>query len=387
MSRAFGPGSRIGLMGGGQLGRMFILAARSMGYRVHVFVPEKHSPAGQLADLEMSRDYLDEAAVREFAGGVDVLTFEFENIPRQTVEWAAEHCEVRPRGEILHTTQNRIREKEFLEASGIPLPAWASVCTAEDLPAALARIGYPSILKTASFGYDGKGQKQLKSVEDTRNLDLGAGPFVLEAKVPFVMEISVVVARGADGRTAYYPVCENIHRNHILDTTVVPARVAPDVAERATGLARRIAERLELVGVMAVEMFLLADGSILVNELAPRPHNSGHFSIDACVTSQFEQQLRAVCGLPLGAPDLLRSCAMANLLGDLWAGGEPDWAAAAACGEVKIHLYGKAEPRPGRKMGHLTAFGATPDEALARVIAARDALQKNGNGVRAAAKD
>lgn len=384
MNRVFGPGSRIGLMGGGQLGRMFILAARSMGYRVHVFVPEKKSPAGQLADLEMSRDYLDEGAVREFAGGVDVLTFEFENIPRQTVEWAVEHCEVRPRGEILHTTQNRIREKTFLSAHGIPLPAWASVSTAEDLSAALARIGYPSILKTASFGYDGKGQKQLKSAEDVRNLDLSAGPFVLEAKVPFVMEISVVLARAVDGRTECYPVCENIHRNHILDTTIVPARVAPDVAERATAVARLVAERLDLVGVMAVEMFLLTDGTLLVNELAPRPHNSGHFSIDACVTSQFEQQLRAVCGLPLGAPDLLRPCAMANLLGDIWAGGEPDWAAAAACGDVKIHLYGKTEPRPGRKMGHLTAFGATPDEALERVVVAREALRKSGSSVAAA---
>ena len=384
MNRVFGPGSRIGLMGGGQLGRMFILAARRMGYRVHVFVPEKKSPAGQLADLEMSRDYLDEGSVREFACGVDVLTFEFENIPRQTVEWAAEQCEVRPRGGILYTTQNRIREKTFLSAHGIPLPAWASVSTAEDLSAALSRIGYPSILKTASFGYDGKGQKQLESAEDVRNLDLSAGPFVLEAKVPFVMEISVVVARGVDGRTECYPVCENIHRNHILDTTIVPARVAPDVAERATAVARLVAERLDLVGVMAVEMFLLADGTLLVNELAPRPHNSGHFSIDACVTSQFEQQLRAVCGLPLGAPDLLRPCAMANLLGDIWAGGEPDWAAAAACADVKIHLYGKTEPRPGRKMGHLTAFGATPDEALERVVAAREALRRSRSSVAAA---
>jgi 5-(carboxyamino)imidazole ribonucleotide synthase len=381
MSRVFGPGSRIGLMGGGQLGRMFILAARSMGYRVHVFVPEKDSPAGQLADVEMSCDYLDEAAVREFARGVDVLTFEFENIPRQTIEWAAEHCEVRPRGEILHTTQNRTREKNFLAANGIPLPAWVAISTVEDLAAALARIGYPSILKTASFGYDGKGQRQLKSAEDARSVDLAAGPFVLEAKVPFVMEVSVVVARGVDGQTVCYPVCENVHRNHVLDTTVVPARVAPDIAERATGLARQIAECLDLVGVMAVEMFLLADGSLLINELAPRPHNSGHFSVDACVTSQFEQQLRAVSGLPLGAPDLLRPCAMANLLGDVWQGGEPDWAAAAACLDVKIHLYGKTEPRPGRKMGHLTAFGATPDEALARVLAAREALQTGGKGV------
>lgn len=376
MSRVFGPGSRIGLMGGGQLGRMFILAARSTGYRVRVFVPETGSPAGQVADAEVSRDYLDEDAVREFARGVDVLTFEFENIPRQTVEWAAEHCEVRPRGEILHLAQNRMREKEFLASAGFPLPAWAPVATREDLDAALAKTGGPAILKTASFGYDGKGQLPIQSSADAGKFDAVAGPFVLEARVPFVMEISVVVARGADGETLCYPVCENIHRNHILDTTIVPGRVTPDVAARASALARDIAVRLDLVGVLAVEMFLLEDGTLLVNELAPRPHNSGHFSIDACVTGQFEQQLRAVCGLALGSPELLRPCAMANLLGDLWGAGEPDWAAAAAFGDVKIHLYGKADPRPGRKMGHLTAFGATPEEALTRVVAARDALRK-----------
>ncbi len=375
MSPALAPGSRIGLMGGGQLGRMFILAARSMGYRVNVFVPEADSPAGQIADREVSRDYLDEEAVREFSRGVDVLTFEFENIPRQTVQWAAEHCEVRPSGGILHITQNRAREKEFLAAGGFPLPAWANVTTAADLVAAAGRTGYPAILKTASFGYDGKGQRRLNSDEEARRCDLSGGPFVLEAKIPFVMEISAVVARGGDGQSVCYPVCENLHRNHILDTTVVPARVAPEVAVRAAELARAVAERLDLVGVLAVEMFVLEDGTLLVNELAPRPHNSGHFSIDACVTSQFEQQVRAVCGLPLGSPELLRPCAMANLLGDLWVDGEPDWAAAAASGDVKIHLYGKTEPRAGRKMGHLTAFGSSPDEALARVLAAREALR------------
>ena len=375
MSPALAPGSRIGLMGGGQLGRMFILAARSMGYRVNVFVPEADSPAGQIADREVSRDYLDEEAVREFSRGVDVLTFEFENIPRQTVQWAAEHCEVRPSGGILHITQNRAREKEFLAAGGFPLPAWANVTTAADLVAAAGRTGYPAILKTASFGYDGKGQRRLNSDEEARRCDLSGGPFVLEAKIPFVMEISAVVARGGDGQSVCYPVCENLHRNHILDTTVVPARVAPEVAVRAAELAWAMAERLDLVGVLTVEMFVLQDGKLLVNELAPRPHNSGHFSIDACVTSQFEQQVRAVCGLPLGSPELLRPCAMANLLGDLWVDGEPDWAAAAASGDVKIHLYGKTEPRAGRKMGHLTAFGSSPDEALARVLAAREALR------------
>ena len=374
MSGVLAPGSRIGLMGGGQLGRMFILAARSMGYRVSVFVPEDSSPAGQVADEETTRDYLDEEAVRAFARSVDVLTFEFENIPQQALQWASEYGEVRPRGEILHTTQNRAREKEFLAAAGFPLPAWANVATAEDLAAAARLTGYPAILKTASFGYDGKGQQRLESDKDARQCDLSGGPFVLEAKVPFAMEVSVIVARGSDGQMVCYPVCENMHRNHILDTTVVPARVSPDVAGRAEQLARAVAAQLHLVGVLAVEMFLLPDGTLLINELAPRPHNSGHFSIDACVTSQFEQQVRAVCQWPLGSPELLRPCAMANLLGDLWAEGEPNWAAATALGEVKIHLYGKAEPRPVRKMGHLTAFGSSPETALARVMAARHAL-------------
>ena len=374
MSGVLAPGSRIGLMGGWQLGRMFILAARSMGYRVSVFVPEDSSPAGQVADEETTRDYLDEEAVRAFARSVDVLTFEFENIPQQALQWASEYGEVRPRGEILHTTQNRAREKEFLAAAGFPFPAWANVATAEDLAAAARLTGYPAILKTASFGYDGKGQQRLESDKDARQCDLSGGPFVLEAKVPFAMEVSVIVARGSDGQMVCYPVCENMHRNHILDTTVVPARVSPDVAGRAEQLARAVAAQLHLVGVLAVEMFLLPDGTLLINELAPRPHNSGHFSIDACVTSQFEQQVRAVCQWPLGSPELLRPCAMANLLGDLWAEGEPNWAAATALGEVKIHLYGKAEPRPGRKMGHLTAFGSSPETALARVMAARHAL-------------
>ena len=225
MSGVLAPGSRIGLMGGGQLGRMFILAARSMGYRVSVFVPEDSSPAGQVADEETTRDYLDEEAVRAFARSVDVLTFEFENIPQQALQWASEYGEVRPRGEILHTTQNRAREKEFLAAAGFPLPAWANVATAEDLAVAARLTGYPAILKTASFGYDGKGQQRLESDKDARQCDLSGGPFVLEAKVPFAMEVSVIVARGSDGQMVCYPVCENMHRNHILDTTVVPARV------------------------------------------------------------------------------------------------------------------------------------------------------------------
>ena len=375
MSRVHGPGSRLGIMGGGQLGRMLALAARRLGYRVHVFVPGGSSPAGQVADVEISGDYRDEKAVRAFAAGVDVLTFEFENVPAETVRWASEHCDVQPDAHALATTQNRIREKTFLTDSGFPLAAWAAVADASELAAAATRLGYPCVLKTAESGYDGKGQRKLKGPEDLLSADLPPFPCVLEAWVPFVMEISVVLARGSDGSTAVYPVCENIHKNHILDATVVPARIDPAAAARAERLAADVAAKLGFVGVMAVEMFVLSDGSLLINEIAPRPHNSGHFSIDACVTDQFEQQLRAVCGLPLGSPELLRPCAMVNLLGDLWSLGEPDWPKAADFGDVKIHLYGKDTAKAGRKMGHLTVLGATADAALERVRSARAALR------------
>ena len=374
--RVFLPGSTIGVMGGGQLGRMFAIAARRMGYRVHTFSPDEDTPTGQLADREVAARYDDAEAVRDFARGVDVLTFEFENIPAQTVEWAAEHCEVRPSAGVLHTCQHRLREKEFLDRAGIPLPGFMAVGSAGELAAAVAEIGLPAVLKTAAFGYDGKGQRKVMPGD---SLVEAWAPFtgtsaVLEQFVRFEKEISVIVARGVDGQTATYPVCENVHRNHILDVTIVPARISPEAAAKARALAVEIAERLELVGLLAVEMFLLADGVILINELAPRPHNSGHFSFDASVTSQFEQQLRAVCGLPLGNTDSLRPAAMVNLLGDVWAGGEPHWAAVLAMPDVKLHLYGKAEPRAGRKMGHLVAFGATVEEAERRALEARAAL-------------
>ena len=374
--RVFLPGSTIGVMGGGQLGRMFAIAARRMGYRVHTFSPDEDTPTGQLADREVAARYDDAEAVRDFARGVDVLTFEFENIPVQTVEWAAEHCEVRPSAAVLHTCQHRLREKEFLDRAGIPLPGFMAVGSAGELAAAVAEIGLPAVLKTAAFGYDGKGQRKVMPGD---SLVEAWAPFtgtsaVLEQFVRFEKENSVIVARGADGQTATYPVCENVHRNHILDVTIVPARISPEAAAKARALAVEIAERLELVGLLAVEMFLLADGAILINELAPRPHNSGHFSFDASVTSQFEQQLRAVCGLPLGNTDSLRPAAMVNLLGDVWAGGEPHWAAVLAMPDVKLHLYGKAEPRAGRKMGHLVAFGATVEEAERRALEARAAL-------------
>ncbi len=374
MNPVYGPGSRLGIMGGGQIGRMLALAARRLGYRVHVFAPGGGSPAGAVADVEVGAGYDNEEAVRRFAKGVDVLTFEFENVPADTVRWAAEHCVVRPDATALAIAQNRIREKTFLADGGFPVAPWAEVADVAGLAAAAEPLGFPSVLKTAESGYDGKGQRKLEKPSDLESPDRPPFPCVLEAWVPFAMEISVVLARGADGSVAVFPVGENIHHRHILDCTIVPARIDPAVARRAEILAAEIAERLGFTGVMAVEMFVLSDGSLLVNEIAPRPHNSGHYTLDACVTDQFEQQLRAVCGLPLGSTELLRPCAMVNLLGDLWSGGEPDWAAVAAFGDVKIHLYGKDCALPGRKMGHLTVLGATAGEALERVRAARAAL-------------
>jgi 5-(carboxyamino)imidazole ribonucleotide synthase len=381
-TKVFLPGSTVGVMGGGQLGRMFAIAARRMGYRVHTFSPDEDTPTGQLADLEVAARYDDEKAVREFARGIEVLTFEFENIPSQTIAWAAEECVVRPAGKVLHICQHRLREKQFLRDADLPLPRFIEVNSESELVAAVQELGTPSVLKTASFGYDGKGQQKIGPESDLKSVWAGyqGRSAVLEAWVPFEREISVIVARGIDGQMVSYPVCENRHANHILDVTVVPAEISDEVAHHARQLAAAVAEKVELVGLLAVEMFLLADGSILINELAPRPHNSGHFSFDASVTSQFEQQLRAVCGLPLGSAELLQPCAMANLLGDVWEDArakglnEPNWCAAAAFREVKIHLYGKAEPRRGRKMGHLVAFGGTTAVAAERVRAARTAL-------------
>jgi 5-(carboxyamino)imidazole ribonucleotide synthase len=274
---------------------------------------------------------------------------------------------------VLHICQHRLREKQFLAGAGIPVAPFAAVVSAAELKAALAVIGTPAVLKTAAFGYDGKGQRKIASLAEADAADI-ASPSVVEGFVPFDKEISVLVARGIDGGTATFPVCENVHRNHILDLTIAPARISAAVGEAARGLACAVAEKLDLVGLLAVEMFLLADGSLLVNELAPRPHNSGHYTFDACVTSQFEQQLRAICGLPFGSTELLRPAAMANLLGDLWANGEPDWEAAAGFPDVKIHLYGKTGPRPGRKMGHLTALGRDGEEAITMVRDARASL-------------
>ena len=372
------PGATLGVMGSGQLGRMFAIAAQRMGYRVHTFSPDYKTPTSQVADREVPAGYDDERAVREFAKRIDVLTFEFENVPSQTVKWASEHCPVRPSGQVLHICQHRLREKEFLAGTGVPIAPFFKVESAAQLADGAAKIGLPAVLKTAAFGYDGKGQRKLQPGDDLAEAwrPFEGQPAVLEKFVTFEREISVIVARGLDGAMTTWPVCENEHAHHILDVTLCPARIPAAVAEHAREIAESIALALDLVGVLAVEMFLLADGQIFVNELAPRPHNSGHFSFDASVTSQFEQQVRTVCGLPLGSTESLRPAAMANLLGDLWSAGEPDWIAAAKFPQVKIHLYGKTTPKLGRKMGHLTAFGASVDEAASTVRAARAALAR-----------
>jgi 5-(carboxyamino)imidazole ribonucleotide synthase len=371
------PGATIGVLGSGQLGRMFAMAARRMGYLVHTFSPETDTPTGQISDKEYTASYDDLDELRVFARGVDVVTFEFENIPLSTIEAVEEErVPVRPSGLALHTAQHRLREKTFLSEHGFPVAPFHYVRTLEELHAGLCALGTPAVLKTAGFGYDGKGQSKITRMEDARGAFelLGGREAVLEAFVDFERELSVICARSASGETAHYGLIENEHSRHILDCSIAPARVPAEVAEEAARISRSILEQLEIEGVLCVEFFLARDGSLFVNELAPRPHNSGHLTIDACVTSQFEQQLRAVAGLPLGSTELLGPVAMANLLGDLWQEGEPDWAAACAFPNVKLHLYGKHEARPGRKMGHLTARAPSTTEALRLVRAARIAL-------------
>ncbi len=374
--KAILPGATVGVLGSGQLGRMFAIAARRMGYRVHTFSPEQDTPTGQVADVEVMASYDDLDAVRDFARHVSVVTFEFENVPAETAAAAEECCVVRPHGSVLHITQQRYREKSFLVETGLPVTPFRRVTSTAELEAGLDDLGTPAVLKSAAFGYDGKGQFTIRSRSQAAEAwqAVNAPEAILEAFIDFACEISVVAARGLDGSFVHYGAVENRHSRSILDLTTAPARVERAVTDEAVQISRAVLEKLQVVGVLCTEFFVARDGRVMINELAPRPHNSGHFTIDACVTSQFEQQLRAVCGLPLGSTEQLRPAAMANLLGDLWEGGEPDWLSATAVPEVKLHLYGKLEPRPGRKMGHLTAVGSSPEEAGETVLAARNAL-------------
>jgi len=376
------PNSTVGVFGSGQLGRMFAVEARKMGYRVHTFSPESDTPTGQVADYETVAEYEDLEAVKKFAASVDVVTFEFENVPSVCAETAARFAPVHPRGEVLHIAQNRLREKTFLQSNGFPVTDFRVVKTLEDLDAAIREIGVPAILKTAGFGYDGKGQAKIKSFEDAADAfeTLNNQESVLEAFVDFEREVSVVAARDGRGNFVHYGVIENRHADHILDVSFAPACVSDKTQKEAARIARGILETLSVVGVMTVEFFLTKNEKLIVNELAPRPHNSGHLTIDACATNQFEQQLRAVCGLPLGSTGFFRPAAMANLLGDLWVNGEPNFAVALENPAVKLHLYGKQQARRGRKMGHLTALADTTKVAIGFVEKARRQLVTNLDG-------
>ena len=376
VARVIAPGAALGVLGSGQLGRMFAIAARRMGYRVHTFSPAEDSPTGQVADVEVIAPYEDLDALRTFARGVEVVTFEFENVPIEALDAIEALVPVRPSGAALHIAQQRAREKTFLADRGIPTAPFARAANLDELWDAVARVGTPAVIKTAAFGYDGKGQHKVTTPADIEHIwtAIGHQEAVVEKFIDLQAEISVVAARGVTGEIAEYQAFENRHHNHILDLTTTPAAVAPAILAQASEVVRDILHALQYVGVLCVEFFVSTDGALLVNELAPRPHNSGHLTIDASLTSQFEQQVRAITGLPLGSPEIPRPAAMANLLGDLWGDGEPNWAAACRLTDVKLHLYGKAVARPGRKMGHLTASARTVHEAQDRVLAARDAL-------------
>ncbi|MGI9446993.1 MAG: 5-(carboxyamino)imidazole ribonucleotide synthase [Pirellulales bacterium] len=370
------PGALLGVLGGGQLGAMFAVAARRMGYRVAVITDTHECPAARHADRLHVGSYDDPVFLAEAAEGLAVVTFEFENVPAAAGEALKAAVPVRPHPEVLFTTQSREREKAFLVERGIPCGRHAVVRTEEDLQQAVKNIGLPAILKTAAFGYDGKGQRMLKGMADIHDawVSLGELPCVLEEWIDFQCELSVVAARGLDGAVVAFPAIRNEHANHILDVSSCPAELPAEVLGEAEHLAATVLSELGVVGVACVEFFLAKDNRLLVNEIAPRTHNSGHLTIEACPTSQFEQQVRAICGLPLGETAPLAPAAMANLLGDCWQSGEPMWERVFAVPGAGLHLYGKAEPRPGRKMGHITVTANTTDEAKALVRQARQGV-------------
>ncbi|HVE49639.1 MAG TPA: 5-(carboxyamino)imidazole ribonucleotide synthase [Casimicrobiaceae bacterium] len=364
------PGAWLGLLGGGQLGRMFCMAAQSLGYKVVVLDPGNHSPAGSVADQHVHADYLDRAGLARLASLCRAATTEFENVPASALEFLSRTAHVTPTAASVAIAQDRIREKNFLAEHGfgvVPFVVLESAAAAARVDAGLT----PGIVKSARLGYDGKGQIRVRTPQEVSAafVAMGKVPCVLEKFVDLACEVSIIVARTATGETTTWPVAENRHRDGILDVSIVPARIDADLAEKARDIATRVANALDYRGVLCVEMFVTSEGALLVNEIAPRPHNSGHYTIDACVTSQFEQQARILAGLPLGNPRLHECAVMVNLLGDLWldasdARREPDWASILSQPDVKLHLYGKGEPRRGRKMGHITCLGATLPDAL-----------------------
>jgi len=372
------PGSTLGILGGGQLGRYMAIAAQQRGYRVVVLDPEPDGPAQQVAHQAIMAPYDDPEALERLASLCQVVTFEFENVPASSLEPFARHgVAIRPGPQVLAICQDRIAEKTLIGSCGIETALWHSIRGVSDLAPALADLGGAGILKTARSGYDGKGQARVGSLSAARQafVNFGEVDCVLEGIVPFALECSVLAARDVHGRCATYPVCENAHSRHILDVTVCPARVGEAAARTMRGHTVRLAEELEYVGHMAVEFFVLPDGGVLVNEIAPRPHNSGHLTLDAAANSQFEQHVRCVLGWPV-APfeQTAPAAAMTNLLGDGWTAGEPRWESLTEFPEVRLHLYGKAQARPGRKMGHLTAMAQSVEHAESLVREARRAL-------------
>ncbi|MCA1978154.1 MAG: 5-(carboxyamino)imidazole ribonucleotide synthase [Thiobacillus sp.] len=369
------PGATLGILGGGQLGRMFTVAARTLGYKVMVLDPDPASPAGQMADVHLQAGYTDEAALDRLAQSCAAVTTEFENVPAASLIALAEHCRVAPGAGAVAIAQDRSHEKSWLAQHGFATAPFALVYSEGDLDAALAEVGTPALLKVARFGYDGKGQARVETRDSARAAlrEFGGQPCVLEAYVKLDGEVSVVLARNDAGECALFPVAENRHVDGILDVSLVPARVSASIVQQAQDLARAVADALGYVGVMAVEFFLV-EGRLLINEIAPRPHNSGHYTLDACVTDQFEQQVRVLAGLPPGDTRLLSPVAMVNILGDRWQNGGPHWAALLAHPNVKLHLYGKETARPGRKMGHFNVLDADAAAALKLAEALRDAL-------------
>ncbi|PID47089.1 MAG: 5-(carboxyamino)imidazole ribonucleotide synthase [Proteobacteria bacterium] len=360
------PGATIGMVGGGQLGRMFVIAAKYLGYDVIVLEPAENSPAGQVADEQIVAAYDDPDALATLAARCDVITTEFENIPATVLEKLSESRPVHPSAQALSKTQDRIVEKAFIRSCGLlPVP-YGVITTRSEVAPAIDKIEFPAILKTARFGYDGKGQiavntpeEVVKGYESLRSVDC-----VLEQRIDLACEISVVLARNTQGETQCFPVSENVHKDGILFQSIVPASVDEEIARAAQVATKRIATKLEYVGVLAVEFFVTKQGELLVNEIAPRTHNSGHFTIDACVTSQFEQQVRAICNLPYGDTRLLSPVVMTNLLGDVWGDTQPDWSKVLGSPSSKLHLYGKAAAREGRKMGHFCTLADSVDEAV-----------------------
>lgn len=367
MSRALLPGATVGILGGGQLGRMMAVVARQMGYRIVVLDPSPRCPTAQVCDGVVVGTLDDIEAARHLAQQVDVITLDTEHVPADVLDALEAIVPVRPGAAVLRTIQDRLTQKQFLDRIGLPQATWAQVDDAAGLPAALAKVGRPAILKVRRAGYDGKGQVRIEKDSDAEAglARLHGQPAVAESVIGFSREVSVVLARALDGAIRIYPIAENVHRRHILHTTRAPAPMPEARRKRAEAIAVSIAEALGHVGVMAVEMFELPDGTLLVNEIAPRTHNSGHYTYGACATSQFEQHIRAVCGVPLGDPRALTGAVMVNLIGDLWNKGAPGWQDVLARPEARLHLYGKDAPAPGRKMGHVVLLDDDTDRALA----------------------